>query len=56
MPAACCEPAAAEMERLYLQLDPAELRRRLTGNERKLLRLCALKEQVRRKEVAATSS
>ena len=46
---------AAKMRELYLSLNPAELRRRLTDNERKLLRLCALKEELRRKEVAATA-
>ena len=49
------EATAARMRVLYLQLNPAELRRRLTDNERKLMRLCALKEQLRRKEVAATA-
>ena len=45
-----------ELEELYLSLNTAALRRRLTDNERKLLRLCALKEELRRKEVAATAS
>jgi hypothetical protein len=45
----------ARLEESYLALNPAELRRRLTDNERKLIRLCALKEQTRRKEVAATA-
>ena len=45
----------ARLEDLYLALNPAELRRRLTDNERKLVRLCALEEQVGRKEVAATA-
>jgi hypothetical protein len=45
-----------ELEELYLSLNPAALRRRLTDNERQLLRLCALKEELRRKEVAATAS
>jgi hypothetical protein len=47
-------PAAARLEEQYLALNPAELRRRLTDNERRLMRLCALKEQTRREEVAAT--
>ena len=50
------EATAARMRVLYLQLNPAALRRRLTDNERKLLRLCGLKEELRRKEVAATAS
>ena len=47
---------AARLEEQYLQLNPAALRRRLTDNERKLMRLCALKDELRRKEVAATAS
>lgn len=50
------EETAARLEEQYLALNPAELRRRLTGNERKLMRLCGLKEELRRKEVAATAS
>jgi len=43
-------------EQQYLSLNPAELRRRLTNNERKLARMCSLKMQTReRKEVAATA-
>jgi len=49
------EATAATMQELYLSLNPAELRRRLTDAERKLMRLCALKEEMRRKEVAATA-
>ena len=45
-----------ELEELYLSLNPAALRRRLTDNERKLMQLCGLKEEIRRKEVAATAS
>ena len=45
---------AARLQAEYLSLNPAELRRRLTDNERKLIRLCAQKERIRREEVAAT--
>ncbi|MBM3148016.1 MAG: hypothetical protein FJ000_09020, partial [Actinobacteria bacterium] len=38
----------------YASLNPAALRRRLTDNEKKLARMCSLKMQTRRKEVAAT--
>lgn len=47
----------ATTERLaaqYASLNPAALRRRLTDNEKKLARMCSLKMQTRRKEVAAT--
>lgn len=47
----------ATKERLaaqYASLNPAALRRRLTDNEKKLARMCSLKMQTRRKEVAAT--
>jgi len=50
------EATAARLQELYLTLNPAELRRRLTDNERQLTRLCALKERTRREEVAATAS
>ena len=50
------EATAAAMQELYLSLNPAELRRRLTDAERRLMRLCALKEEMRRKEVAASAS
>jgi hypothetical protein len=39
----------------YLALNPAALRRRLTDNEKKLARMCSLKMETRRKEVAATA-
>jgi lipoate-protein ligase A len=45
---------AARLQGQYLALNPAELRRRLTDNEKKLLRFCSLKEETRRKEVLAT--
>lgn len=45
---------AARLEAEYLQLNPAELRRRLTDNEKKLMRMCSLKMQTRGREVAAT--
>jgi len=48
------EKTAARLKAQYLSLNPAELRRRLTDNERKLIRLCAQKERIRREEVAAT--
>jgi hypothetical protein len=47
---------ARRLEAEYLSLNPAELRRRLTDNERRLTRLCALKEGLRRREVTATAS
>lgn len=45
---------AARLEAEYLSLNPAELRRRLTDNEKKLVRMCSLKMDSRRREVAAT--
>jgi hypothetical protein len=48
------EAAAARLDEEYLALNPAALRRRLTDNEKKLARMCGLKMQIRRKEVAAT--
>jgi len=48
------EATAARLETEYLALNPAELRRRLTDNEKKLMRLCGLKMQTRGREVAAT--
>jgi hypothetical protein len=45
---------AARLEAEYLALNPAELRRRLTDNEKKLTRMCALKMDSRGREVAAT--
>ena len=48
------EETAARLETEYLALNPAELRRRLTDNEKKLMRLCGLKMQTRGREVAAT--
>src|SRR5674476_1167526 len=48
------EATAARLEAQYLTLNPAALRRRLTDNEKKLARMCSLKMQTRRKEVAAT--
>ena len=48
------EATAARLEDEYLTLNPAALRRRLTDNEKKLARMCSLKMQTRRKEVAAT--
>jgi len=47
------EASAAALEEQYLSLNPAALHRRLTDNEKKLTRMCALKTQIRRKEVAA---
>jgi len=49
------EETEKELEKLYLSLNPAELRRRLTDDERRLVRMCALKMEIRRKEVAATA-
>jgi hypothetical protein len=49
------EEKRQELEELYLSLNPAALRRRLTDNEKKLARMCSLKTQIRRKEVAATA-
>jgi len=49
------EATAARLEDEYLTLNPAALRRRLTDNEKKLARMCSLKMQTRRKEVAATA-
>jgi hypothetical protein len=46
---------AARLEEQYLALNPVELRRRLTDAEKKLARLCAIKTETRRKEVAATA-
>lgn len=48
------EQAAARLETEYRSLNPAELRRRLTDNEKKLIRMCSLKMDSRRREVAAT--
>ena len=48
------EATTARLEEEYLALNPAALRRRLTDNEKKLARMCSLKMQTRRKEVAAT--
>lgn len=48
------EETAARLEAEYLSLNPAELRRRLTDNEKKLIRMCALKMRSREREVAAT--
>jgi len=48
------EATATRLEAEYLALNPAALRRRLTDNEKKLARMCSLKMQTRRKEVAAT--
>jgi hypothetical protein len=48
------EDTAARLEQEYLSLNPAELRRRLTDNEKKLIRICALKMRNREREVAAT--
>ncbi|OPZ44874.1 MAG: hypothetical protein BWY94_01596 [Actinobacteria bacterium ADurb.BinA094] len=45
---------AARLGAEYLALNPAELRRRLTDNEKKLMRMCSLKTQTRGREVAAT--
>jgi hypothetical protein len=49
------EATTARLEDEYLALNPAALRRRLTDNEKKLARMCSLKMQTRRKEVAATA-
>jgi hypothetical protein len=49
------EQAAARLKERYLALNPAALRRRLTDNEKKLARMCSLKMQIRRKEVATTA-
>lgn len=43
------------LEALYLSLNPAALRRRLTDSEKKLARMCSQKMETRRKEVAATA-
>ena len=48
------EATAARLAAEYLSLNPAELRRRLTDNEKKLTRMCALKMDSRGREVAAT--
>jgi hypothetical protein len=48
------EATAARLQEQFLALNPAALRRRLTDNEKKLARMCGLKMQIRRKEVAAT--
>jgi len=48
------EATTARLEEEYLMLNPAALRRRLTDNEKKLARMCSLKTETRRKEVAAT--
>lgn len=48
------EVTAARLAQQYLDLNPAALRRRLTDNERKLMRLCSLKMETRRREVTAT--
>ena len=48
------EATAARLAAEYLSLNPAELRRRLTDNEKKLSRMCALKMDSRGREVAAT--
>jgi hypothetical protein len=45
----------AQLEAEYLALNPAELRRRLTDNEKKLVRMCSLKMQTRGREVTATA-
>ncbi len=52
---ALSEGRQKELEELYLSLNPAALRRRLTDNEKKLARMCSLKMETRRKEVAATA-
>jgi hypothetical protein len=44
----------AQLQEQFLTLNPAALRRRLTDAEKKLARLCAIKTETRRKEVAAT--
>jgi len=48
------EPTRERLAAQYASLNPAALRRRLTDNEKKLARMCSLKMQTRRKEVAAT--
>jgi len=48
------EETAARLKEEHLSLNPAQLRRRLTDNEKKLARMCSLKMETRRKEVAAT--
>jgi len=48
------EATAARLAAECLSLNPAELRRRLTDNEKKLTRMCALKMDSRGREVAAT--
>ncbi len=48
------EETAARLEAEYLALNPAELRRRLTDSEKKLIRMCALKMRNRERKVAAT--
>lgn len=48
------EQTLARLEAEYLALNPAELRRRLTDNEKKLMRMCSLKMDSRGREVAAT--
>ena len=52
--AALTPETAARLKEQYLALNPAALRRRLTDNEKRLARMCSLKMQIRRKEVAAT--
>ena len=49
------EETREELTELYLSLNPAALRRRLTDNEKKLARMCSLKMETRRKEVTATA-
>jgi hypothetical protein len=49
------EQAQLRLKEQYLSLNPAALRRRLTDNERKLAKMCSLKMEIRRKEVAATA-
>ncbi len=48
------ERTLVRLEAEYLALNPAELRRRLTDNEKKLMRMCSLKMDSRGREVAAT--
>lgn len=48
------DATTARLQEQFLALNPAALRRRLTDNEKKLARMCGLKMQIRRKEVAAT--
>jgi len=52
--AALTPETAARLKEQYLALNPAALRRRLTDNEKRLARMCSLKMQTRRKELAAT--